>query len=354
MIGDEPYVPSRGEDEVSIYAILRILLQHRYLIVALALALGFLTAGSALIGSRSYTAESTFMPQGGGRATAGGLAALAGQFGVTVGPGEPTQSPQFYAELLEARGLLNRLIPDTFSVGADPRTERGPARGTLADLLQIEGETEALRRERTLRAVSRSIAVSTTGTGMVQLDVTTPWPELSQAVAQRLVELVNEFNLETRQINAAAESQFVEARLKESEANLRQAEDELRVFLESNRQFQNSPALMFEYDRLVREVQQQHQLHTGLQESLQNARIAQVRDTPLITVLNAPERPVHPDSRRVPLRAILGMLIGGMAGAFIAFFREFFGHRPSEADPQRRRFQKVWNETLRDLRLSRR
>jgi uncharacterized protein involved in exopolysaccharide biosynthesis len=194
------------------------------------------------------------------------------------------------------------------------------------------------------------IAVATTPTGMVRLEVTSARPGLSQAMAASLIDLINEFNLETRQSNAAAESRFVQERLNETQASLRATEDELRAFLEANRQFQNSPQLLFEHDRLQRELMHKQQLYTGLQESYENARIAQVRDTPLITVVEPPRRPVNPDSRRIPLRALLGVLVGGMVGVLIAFLREFVVRGPARKDPEYEKLQHAWTDTLADLR----
>ena len=323
MTDQEMYAsPLLADDEISLYALFGVLLKYRFVVMGAALLVGFVAAGAALIGTRSYTAEATFMPQGGGGSgAAGGIAALVAQSLPQTGA---DQSPQFYTELLGSRALLGRLLPDTFTVTADSRTGALAARGTLADLLQIEEEVAPIRRDETLRAVSAAISTSRTQeTGMVRLEVTTPWAELSEQVARRLIELVNEFNLETRQTNAAAESRFVEERLAETGVNLRRAEEELRAFLEANRRFQNSPQLVFEHDRLERQVLHQQQLYTGLQQSLEAARIAQVRDTPLITVVGPPERPVYPDSRRVRLRAILGILVGGMLGVFFSLGHEF-------------------------------
>lgn len=342
--------PGSGDtvgSEFSLYAIPRILLQNRYLIVGAALVLAVLAVGSALLGSRIYTASSSFIPQASGsRGQAGGLIALAGQLGMGVSSVEPTQSPQFYADLLGSREILGRLVADTFSVAADPARETAAARGTLAYFIGIEEVDPELRRERTLRALPDLISASTTNTGMVRVEVRTQWPDLSRAVAGRLVELVNLFNLETRQTNAAVESRFIEGRLRETGQALRLAEDELRTFLEANRQFQNSPQLVFEYDRLRQRVAHQQQMFTGLQESLESARINQVRDTPLISVVESAERPVYPDSRRVPLRAILGLMVGAMLGILIAFAREAFETAAEDDDPEYLRLQRVWRDAL--------
>ena len=352
---DVPHAHTPDDDAISLYAIFRVLLQYRYPAVVAALLVGLSAAGWGLTIGRSYTAQAMFMPQGGSATT--GLAALAGQFGIGINipQGELTQSPLFYEELLGSRELLGRLLVDTFSVAFDPVTGAKARRGTLTDLFEIEEDTEPLTREKTLRTISDAIVASTEREiGVVRFEVTTPWADLSQAVAWRLIELVNRFNLETRQTTAAAESRFVEERLEEKGDSLRVAEEKLRTFLEANRQFENSPQLRFEHDRLQRQVLHQQQLYTSLQQSLEGARIAQVHNTPLITVVEPPERPVYQNPRGVRLRGLLGLLMGGMAVIIFGFVRELLTSTPPHEDPEYQKFRKVWSETLADLRLKRR
>ena len=344
------HAPSRKTDEVSLYAFGRVALQYRYAIVGTGLVTAFVVSVAALLASRSFTAEATFMPQGTttGRGT-GGLAALAGQLGMSLDEAEPTQSPQFYVELLASRELRSRLLADTFEVAADPRTGLEAERGTLADLLSIEEDSAPVRRERALRVVEGIVTATTAGMGLVRLEVKTGRADLSEAIAGRLIELVNQFNLEIRQTQAAAETRFVEERIHESEARIRETEREFRIFLEANRQFENSPELTFEHDRLHQRDLQQRQLHAGLQESLQSASIARARDTPLITVITTPDAPAYPDSRRIPLRAILGGLLGATLGLVVAFSREFLGNARSTTDGEYREFRRAWGETVADL-----
>lgn len=344
---------SPPDDELSLYTVVRALLQYRYLIVVSGLVITVLVVGWALVGARTYTSEVAFMPQSNsGRASVDGLAGLARQLGVAVPQAEPAQSPQFYAEFLGSREILGRLLADTFSVAAEPTTGTEPVLGTLADLLRIDGEEDLIRREETLRVLAEAVSTSTTReTGIVRLKVKTPWAGLSVAVARRLIELVNEFNLETRQLNAAAESRFVQGRLGETEMSLHDAEDQLRAFLETNRQFENSPQLIFEHDRLQRQVLHQQQLSTGLQEALESARIAQVRDTPLITVVEQPQYPVYPDSRYVLLRVILGLMLGAMGGLIFGLGRDFLRKGPEGEDAEYGKFRQVWGETLADIHV---
>ena len=87
--------------------------------------------------------------------------------------------------------------------------------GTLADVLKIDDETEVLRRDAAVDELMRAVSVGLTQrTGVVSVDVKTRYADLSVQICQRLLGLLNSFNLETRQSQAAAERQFVEGRLR--------------------------------------------------------------------------------------------------------------------------------------------
>jgi uncharacterized protein involved in exopolysaccharide biosynthesis len=328
--------------EVSPYALLRVLLHNRLTIVATAVGVALLLVAWGLLGGRRYTVEATFMPQAPPtRNTPGGLAALAGQFGLSLTTGEPAQSPAFYVELLRSRALLGRILTDTFTIPAEEGADF--ERGTVADIFDVRASSAAVRRERTLRALTRAVTASISReTGIVHVGVTTRWPSASRAITERLIALVNEFNLESRQSNAAAERQFVAGRLAETEAVLAGAENALRDFLDANRQYQNSPQLQFERDRLQRQVTHQQELYTGLQEALENARIGEVRDTPVITVIQAPEQPVYPDSRRLARRGILGLIVGLMLGVAVALGAEYLRHPSTREDEEYLKLRAEW------------
>ena len=72
---------------------------------------------------------------------------------------------------------------------------------------------------------------------------------------------------------------------------------------------------------------------TSLTQSYEQARIEEVRNTPVITVLEPPELPVIPDQRGLLRSAILGLLLGGLVGVLAALGREFLA-RSRDSEPE--------------------
>jgi uncharacterized protein involved in exopolysaccharide biosynthesis len=266
--------------------------------------LALLTGIVVLFLPRDYTSSAGFMPQR-SQQTLGRLAGIAAQFGVDVPGQSPGESPEFYADLVNSREVLSRIVTDSFAAAEGaPATSLidllGGRRGTSQDAVQ-----EAVKQLR--RAISVSIDPKTS---VVTVNVTTRWPVVSAAIIQGLISEVNEFDLHTRQNQAVAERAFIEERLRAAKDELRGAEDRLQSFLAGNREYRNSPALQFQYDRLYREVTTQQQVVTTLQQDFEQARIDEVRNTPRITVIERPLVPARPDSRHLLLRVLLAGLVG--------------------------------------------
>lgn len=317
------------DDSISVVGLVNSLLRHRRLIVS---TMGLVFAAVAvltLLWPRSYTAEASFTPQS-SQDQARGLAGVAAQLGIAVPSGPAGESPQFYGDLITSREILGAAADSSYTV----TDGRGTRSVSLADLLKIVQARPPQRRELTIRALRRRTAVLTDAeTGVVTVQVTTPWPEVSGRIVGHLLDLVNAFNLNSRQTAARAERQFVEGRLEQARAELRGVEGRMQAFLQRNRDFRNSPELQFEQDRLQRDLGVRQQVVLSLTQSFEQARIAEIRNTPLLTVIEPPQVPAIPDRRRLVLKALLALIAGGMIGGLLALGRDFFSRsRASEPD----------------------
>jgi uncharacterized protein involved in exopolysaccharide biosynthesis len=333
------------DDEISLWEVLAVLLRRRGTIVLSVLLCVAAAVAYTLLRSDDFTSEASFRPQG-SEASASQLMALAGQFGMNIpGVGGEELSPAFYQELLASREILQRVADRSYSV-------EGMGPSPLVDLLEVEADTEALRIETAIDVLRDNLVAVTTGreTGVVTVAVTTEWPELSQALGERLLAEVQVFNQDTRRSQAAAERAFVEALVDSARLALNSAEDSMQEFLQANRRFEDSPELSFQRDRLQREITRQQQVYTGVLQAFDEARIAEVRDTPVITVLQSPYLPPGPDDRSLLLAVALGLVLGGMGGIVLAFLVEAV-RRPAPGDPAREDFQRAWDALVGSIPL---
>ena len=269
----------------------------------------------------TFTTEFSFTPQVGDAADGAGLASLAGQFGVSLGGlGGTAQTPEFYADLLRTREILTPVASSEYHYVADEDT----VVGTLVEFLEEDGATEAEALENTLEVLREKVVsaeVSGQGTGVVTVRVRTVSRQVSQLIAERLLEQVNHFNLRTAQRQAAAERAFLEDRLQEARNSLRAAEDRLQVFLQANRQVANSPELTFRLERLQRDVTMQQQLMLGLAQQYEEARIREVRDTPVLSVVERPVAAARADPRKRALILAASISVAVLATMAYALVR---------------------------------
>jgi uncharacterized protein involved in exopolysaccharide biosynthesis len=313
----EPPAPESRDYNLSLLGLLVVWLSHWRALVTLPLIAAVVALGVSFLVRPQYHARGQFVPES--RSTAGlgaNLSGLASQLGVSVAGGEPTQSPQFYADLVKTRPVLTAVLlrryPQDTAVG-----EMGSSK-TLLDWLVSVDHDERRRIERGIRRLSDRTAVDVDRrTNVVTLGVEMPSPSLAAAVVTQYLDYLNEFNLRYRQSQARARREFDERQVGEAEKTLTALEDTLRNFYERNRQWESSPKLRFEENRLRRRVDVQQELFLSLRRELESARIAEVNDTPVLTVI---EPPVAPARKTSPQRlqwtwlgfvlSTLGVLIG--------------------------------------------
>lgn len=338
----------RQPREVSFLQLTTVVLEHRRA-VSLCLGLGVaLAVGLTVLAAPDFTSRTTFTPQADGPSLQG-LSGMASQLGIQVplAAGGSGQSPAFYADLLRSRELRRATVETSYRVavaGGDSLS------GNLVEIFDVDGPDRPQRVEAAIKRLSEKTEVSTaTETGVVQLSVTTRWPVLSRKIAERMLNLVNKFNLETRRSQAGAERRFLAQRVEEARKDLRAAEDSLERFLTRNRGYENSPQLRFEYERLQRRVSLQQQVYRTLATSFEQAKVEEVRNTPVITVVDPPETPAKPDPARLPLKALLGVLVGGLVGLGWALGSEMMITSQRDEPATYSRFEEAWRKTRADL-----
>ncbi|HUR00877.1 MAG TPA: hypothetical protein VM166_15620, partial [Gemmatimonadaceae bacterium] len=198
----------------------------------------------------AFNSSSSRIP-GGLAAAAGPLAGLAMQLGASSGA-DPSESPNFYVELAQSRELLTRLLQSRFR---DPRGASPRDSARLVDILRMRSSDPQRRLEKGIKKMSKSITGSfDVTTNLVWLEVDAQWPELSAAIANRTIELVNDFNKEQRTSRVRSKRIFLEDRVAKARAQLDAAEDRLRSFNEQNRSWRAAPSLVFDEQRLQREL----------------------------------------------------------------------------------------------------
>jgi uncharacterized protein involved in exopolysaccharide biosynthesis len=324
-LAEQPDPPPKWTDasEPGLLQLVNILFKRWRLVAGLPIAAAVLTvAASALIGP-TFTATITFVPESPTQQRLpAGIAGLAGQLGIAMAP-EGSRSPRFYAELIKGRAMLERVLLSNYAdpVGAKSVSDTV----SLLTILGSSGRTHVDSVERGVRALQRMIAVTADNqTSIVRVSVDSRYPVLAAAIANRVVEYLNEFNTRHRQSQAGQRRVFVEKRLAEVEDSVRRAEQDLRSFYERNRSWEQAPQLRVEEGRLRRQLDLRQEVHLTLAREYETSRIEEVNDTPVLTVLDpavTPERRSHP--RRAALAAVataFGLILSVLLAIGVEYF----------------------------------
>jgi uncharacterized protein involved in exopolysaccharide biosynthesis len=263
-------------------------------------------------------------------------AGVAAQFGLMGQLADPGTTPPFYASLVVSRSFLTDLATTRY---ANPKRRDTTGAGdsvTLVPLLYPHIQDPGKALDRSVRALANILHVTPDArTNIVAITFDSRWPTLARDVANRAVALVAAFNIEKRQSRARAEREFLGARLREAESDLRDAEDSALTFYEQNRSWQQSPSGTVNEARRRRAVTVANEVYITLRREYESARVEEVNDQPVITVVDPAIAPVRKEwPRPIPVLAaaiIVGLMLGVCAAGTRALFRDWVARNPDAA-----------------------
>lgn len=306
------------EDTISLWEIMAILKKYIRLILITPSILCTIAIIYVLwIAKPVYTSSATIIPANSESSTSK-MAGLASQFGVAL-PGGGSGTKMVYPEIIKSRTLAKKMIHTPFSTA-----EFGQNQSLLKILTYGNEEPEfgldtleILAIENFIESVSVSEDIKTS---IVTVSINASEPKLAADIANALIK---ELDIHQKQFNteqAAKKRIFIEARIKDVNVDLIRAEEALKEFRLQNKNYQDSPSLLLEFERLLREVEVQKQLYITLKQEFEMAQIEEVEESDILYVLDQPEIPLtrsKPNRKLVVVLAgILGLGLGTM-GAFV-------------------------------------
>jgi len=232
----------------------------------------------------------------------GTLATLGGQLGIDLSGATGRTQLRFYPDLLRSYWLLSRLAMTT---------KQGDT--ALFDVLlgapsMSSGTPTPAQMDRVVTLLRKSIQVDVDDrSNIFTVSVRLPTRGLALAAAERLIGLVTEFDTRVRRSRASENRRFLETRTDSAEVMLGAAEDEFVRFEQRNRTFAQSPDLNLQHERLQRRVALLQDVYLSLARNLEQARIDEVKETPVLTIVDPPHvrwRKVEPRRAQVVAAAL--------------------------------------------------
>lgn len=284
------------EQSGDLISIVQLLKQHKRLLGWGAFVCWALVFGVFQFAHDRYETKASFMPSGASQSElgsalssiAGGLGGLSPSMGGLLNGGGGSGTvlpPKFYADLVTTDVILLQVIDTTrtpynyFKVYGIPTQGRKPERVRDYAL-------DHLRRRIKVDLDARTAVITVKFAGRT--------PAFSVQVMHTLLDAVNRFNIQTLQTTARARTRFTEGRIAVMKDDVSVAETKLRDFLTQNRTYAQSPLLTLQQLQLRQDYSLKNEMLISLQNSLEKARLDEVRDTPVLTVLDQPLLPGKP------------------------------------------------------------
>ena len=283
-----------------------------------------------------YTSEAKIISSSSSNSHSSQAVNIASQFGFNL----RSQSPDpvwVYPEIIKSRTLVKKVLQREFSVESQLSQPLyqiiGSQMGLIGDY-GVEERTIIVNRLITMLEVIENLK-----TGVYTLRVSAFEPKLSAKIARAFI---TELDMHQRNYNKEQVLQtrkFIELRINETQKDLTNAEDALKVFRTRNRGIQNSPFLQLQEERYLREVNVQTQVFINLKQQLENAKIDEVKKNDYVIVIDEPEVPIRRSKPKKRQMVIMSFIASMLLGTSIALILEYV--QVTMGNDERKKFKKL-------------
>ena len=265
--------------------------------------------------------------------SSGALSSLTSGLDLGSAGTEPTESPAFYAQLMQSRELLTRLLLTRFQ---DPRVANPKDSARLVDIMKLRSTDPRRRIELGVKELEKALVTEFDAkTNLVKVTVSNRYPTIASREANDALALVNAFNLEQRTSRARAKRVYLQTRTAQAKADLGTAQARYRDFLLRNRQWHTSPTLSSDEETLRRNEDIATDLYLSLEKQVESARLDEFNDAALITVVDSAVTPVKPYWPRysllIPGALLLGLFFGVMVAGIGTVYTDWSRREPAAA-----------------------
>jgi uncharacterized protein involved in exopolysaccharide biosynthesis len=206
----------------------------------------------------------------------------------------------------------------------------------LIEKFKLMDYYKAKHVEDAIRSLQGATKVSIAKEGVISIKVEDRDPkmgaDLANAYSEGLDRLVGHFTASS----AGSQRRFIADQLLKAERDLKKSEENLRQFQEQNRAYlvgdmANSmrlpgaqvPKVGMELARLSREQKIQEAVYTLLTQQLEQVKISEAQDLPVVQVLDRAVPTVYKSKPKIKLNMALAGAVSLFLGIFLAFFLEY-------------------------------
>lgn len=304
-----------NKDE-DIFFYLKILYNHRYFIALISALFVIVSVIYVFVTPPIFTSYVTILPTYESEQTAqlSYLRNLAGQFGIAQMPVKNVS--ELFPDIIKSRKIIYTILQKRFEFKGDSLS--------LIEIMKIdEGDLNSnlfYGYESLIKSISVSREIRT---NITKLEVSSKFPKLSADIAASIVDELDLYNRNQRTTKAKENREFIERRLTVTDDSLKMADYNLKEFGERNKGgFENSPELQMIFRQLMRNLKKWEEIYYTLVSEYEIAKIQEIRDTPIINVLDEARVPVRKSAPKRAFIVMLSLIIGANVGIVLSFVKE--------------------------------
>ena len=277
----ESSVSSTSRPRINPVEVLGVIWNKRKFVGFFVGTVSLLVAIISLLLAPSYISTATILPETDKSklASLGNLSEIASLAGVNLST--EGSMLRLYPTIILSERVLRNVIYSNY------QTQDFPRPVNLIQYWGLKDEKPGSAYFYALQALKNKLdVVLDNKTGVITISFVAPERKLAADIVNNVIIELDNYVRTERINNASEQRKFIEGRLQEVKLDLSNSENALKDFRERNRQVSASPELLLKQGRLERDLQLNNTLFIELKKQYEIARIEEVRNLPVINVLD--------------------------------------------------------------------
>lgn len=331
-------VNKTNPDEIDLIEVYNVLKNGKYIIILFSSIFSLIAIFYSILATTYYSAYVSIYPMGDEsrvNSSMGQIEGLASTFGINIGGGGVTS---FYIPDVVASRKLRKSIVQT-----NWETESFTTPVNLISFWVIDDTTgfsvkrlissifpaarninpEIKNAETAMEKLEEQISVDEEESGLIIISVLMEEPQLAADIANYIADYVKFYISEEMTLQSEKYRIFIEDRMDESKLELSNIEEMLTQFRIDHPLALDTPDLQLTRARLIRDVEINQEVYLTLLTQYELAKIEELKETPVINILDNAEAPVEKYKPNRKLLVSLGLFSGLFIGGTIVLFKHY-------------------------------
>ena len=148
-------------------------------------------------------------------------------------------------------------------------------------------------------------------------------PQLASEIAKLLLQKLDDHQKRFNHYRNDDVIKLIGKRISETKNELKILEDELKLFRIQNRQINNSPNLMIEENRLIRDIGVASSIVSTLMKKYEETKIESFKEIDYIIIIDPPEAPLYRSKPKKKKALIAAVVLSLGFGIMVVLFKEY-------------------------------